>query len=136
MMMVVVMASPGNLTVHAVPSAISGNPSVCMGVTTTLSDAPAAVPGAAVCRALPTVGITSGIAGGVTAGTTTINYTVAGCAMSIIVTINPLPTTILGTLNVCVGTTTNLTDAGGGSWSSVSDHVMVNSGTGAVTGVF
>ena len=33
-------------------------------------------------------------------------------------TVNPLPSAITGTMNVCAGLTTTLANAGGGTWSS------------------
>ena len=53
------------------------------------------------------------------------------------VTINPLPALIGGTLNVCDGDVTTLTNAtGGGTWSSLNESVAtVGSATGIVTGV-
>lgn len=73
----------------------------------------------------------------------TYNLTVydnPGCdstSPSIVVAINPLPAAINGTLNVCTGGTTALTDASsGGTWSSLNTTIAsVGGSTGVVTGV-
>lgn len=55
---------------------------------------------------------------------------------TVTVTINPIPASITGTLNVCIGTTTTLASAtSGGTWSSSNGNVTVGSTTGVVTGV-
>ncbi len=41
-----------------------------------------------------------------------------GCMTTAIVTVNPLPGSITGTASVCPGSTTTLSDEGGGAWSS------------------
>ena len=53
------------------------------------------------------------------------------------VTVNPLPDPITGTAEVCVGSTTTLSNAtGGGEWASLNTGVAtVGSATGVVTGV-
>ena len=69
-------------------------------------------------------------------GTTTVSYTLAGCAATTVATINSAPVAITpATATVCTGSTTNLTDATtGGVWSSSNANATV-SGTGVVTGV-
>ncbi len=90
--------------------------------------------------------------GAVIAGATTSSYTAtvtgtynvivynsATCdstSLPVVVSVNPLPTAILGTLTTCAGSATNLSDAtGGGAWSSVTTSVATVASTGIVTGV-
>lgn len=55
---------------------------------------------------------------------------------TVTVTINPIPASITGTLNVCIGATTTLASAtSGGTWSSSNGNVTIGSTTGVVTGV-
>jgi trimeric autotransporter adhesin len=125
------------VTVNPLPSAIGGTAIACVGATTTLTDATGGGTWSSGSPAIATIGSSSGIASGVAAGLSVISYTLGtGCRVTKIVTINPLPATISGTTNVCVGSTTTLTDAGGGSWSSSDPSVAtVGTGTGVVTGV-
>ena len=55
--------------------------------------------------------------------------------MTAVVTVNPLPTPILGATEVCYGLTTNLSDATTlGTWSSSNSNALIGSATGIVTG--
>ncbi len=124
------------VTVNAQPSAITGTPNVCQGLTTSLSDPDA---GGSWSRSNLNVviGSTSGLVGGVTAGTTTISYTLpTGCSVSAVVTVNPL-STISGTTVICSGLTSSLTDAtiGGGWISSDPTVATIDAGSGLTTGV-
>ena len=125
------------VTVNTVPAAISGTLSVCSGLTTTLSDTPgggtwSSSPGSGTASVVFNTGV---VTGGV-AGTAHITYTIGtGCNISAIVTVNPLPNPILGTLTVCAGLTTSLSDGTpGGTWSSSSASLAnIGSTTGLVT---
>ncbi|MBK7134350.1 MAG: Ig domain-containing protein [Bacteroidales bacterium] len=62
----------------------------------------------------------------------------SGCytIQPVIATVNPLPAPITGTLTVCVGSTTTLSDiTPGGSWSSATPAVATIDAGGVVTGV-
>lgn len=90
---------------------------------------------------IATVGST-GVVTGIAAGTTTISYTVTNSCGSAsatkVVTVNEaLTTPIAGTLTVCTGATTALTNATpGGLWSSSAPLIAtVNPTTGLVGGV-
>ena len=127
------------VTVNALPTAINGTLTVCSGLTTTLTDGSAGGTWSSSATGIATVGLSTGIVtGGVvaTTSTATITYTLGtGCIITAVVTVNPLPTAILGNLSVCSGLTTTLSDAGGGTWSSGATGVAtVGSTTGIVTG--
>jgi uncharacterized protein YjdB len=128
-------ATSKTITVNALPSAISGPSSVCVGQTITETDGG----GGTWSRTGSTISIgsSSGVVTGITAGTCFITYTLplTGCIATKEVTVNTSPGTISGTLNVCIGAATYLSDAGVGLWSSSSSAVTVGSGTGVVTGV-
>ncbi len=120
--------------VNPLPSAILGNTGVCQGLITTLSDAGGGSWSSTDATVL--VGAGSGDVVGMAVGTATITYTLpTSCATTTIVTVNPLPSSILGTPVVCKGLITTLNDAGGGTWNSGDATVTVNASTGDVTGV-
>ncbi len=125
------------LTVNPLPLAITGSPNVCLGLTTSLSEA---IPGGV--WSSSSTGIASvdvaGTVTGVTTGAATITYTLgAGCFATDNVTVNPLPASISGALNVCIGSITALGNTSpGGTWSSGSPGIAtVAPGSGVVTGI-
>jgi uncharacterized protein YjdB len=124
------------ITVNASPSPITGILNVCVGSTTTLADP---TPGGTWTSTTPAVGTISvgGVVTGISAGTTLISYTVGSCPALATVTVNPLPTVIGGTLTVCVGETTNLTDGiPGGTWTIAPTIIAtIGSTSGTVMGV-
>src|SRR5205814_10056267 len=66
------------------------------------------------------------------------SYTLpTGCFTTTVITVNPLPATISGSLNVCVGATVTLTDgSSGGAWSSSNTgQAAIGSASGSMTGV-
>jgi uncharacterized protein YjdB len=124
------------VTVNSLPAPITGTLTVCTGTTTTLTSA---TPGGLWLCSPSTVATISTAVGGVTgvaAGTATVSYRVIGCTTTAVITVNPLPTAILGILSVCSGSTTTLMDATtGGTWSSSNTAVAtVGSSNGVVTG--
>ncbi len=111
---------------------ILGTLHVCQGSTTLLSDATTG--GTWGCAPSTTATITSGgLASGHLAGVAAVSYTSSGCSTTVIVTVNPLPSTISGAGSVCIGSSITLTDVGG-TWSTGSSSLSVGS-TGVVTGV-
>ena len=125
-------------TVNPTPAGISGSPFVCVGLTTTLSDATSGGTWSSSNPALGSVGSTTGIVAGLAIGVPTITYTLpAGCFATMAESVNTQPPAITGTLTVCAGLTTTLSDAvGGGTWSSSNTAVgSVIATTGVVTGV-
>src|SRR6185312_2156136 len=123
-------------TVNPLPSAISGTTTVCSGLTTTLSDAGGGT-WTSSDGSVANVDLNTGVVTGGTAGTATITYTIpTGCINTAMVTVNPLPSAISGTTDVCQGLTTTLTDAGGGTWTTDDNTIAaVDMATGVVTGV-
>ena len=120
-------------------SAITGAASVCVGATTTLSNA---TPGGVWSAANSNAAVTAaGVVTGLVAGIDTIYYTVTtGCGSATAsheVTIGSLPVVpaISGPSSVCNAASITLANAiGGGTWSSALGRVTVSS-TGVVTGV-
>ncbi len=126
------------ITVNPSPGPVSGPSQVCVGMTITLTDATTGGAWGSSATGVATVGATTGIVTGVTPGTAIIAYTMpSGCSSTQVVTVNPLPITILGVLKVCVGATTTLSDAvTGGTWSSGSPGIATaGATTGIITGV-
>ncbi len=125
------------VTVNSLPLAITGTMNVCKGLTTNLMDATTGGIWSSNNTSVATIGAVSGIVTGISASTASVTYTLpTGCIMTTPVTVNPLPSSITGTTNVCVGLTVALSDAGGGSWSSSNSAMAsVDAVTGVVTGV-
>ncbi len=125
------------VTVNPLPVAISGPSSLCDGASATFTDAPGG--GTWTSSAIPvaTVGTSSGLVTGIAAGSAIISYTLStGCYAIKLITVNGLPASISGTASVCVGSTTTLTDAGGGTWSSSTTGVAtIGTSTGIVSGL-
>jgi len=105
------------VTVNALPSPITGVPSVCAGGgTTTLSDA---TTGGAWSSSNANATVAGGLVTGVTPGTSVITYTLpTTCSASATVTVHPLPTISGGAdVAICFGSSTPLTATGGGAYS-------------------
>jgi len=125
--------------------------------TVTVDPSPGAIVGPLGLCALTTAALTDGVGGtwsssntavgtissggslyGVSAGTTFITYTLpAGCTAVATATVNSLPAAITGTLTICAGQVSGLSDATtGGTWVSGNIAVAtVGLSTGTVTGV-
>ncbi len=126
------------VTVNALPSAITGTPNVCAGGgTTTLSDATTGGTWSSSNTLVATVGTGTGIVSGTGPGTVTISYSMgAGCTVSMPVVVNPVPSSITGSPNICIGAVTLLSDiTPGGVWSSSNSSVATIGTGGNVTGV-
>jgi len=122
--------------VNPLPASISGATNVCVGNNITMSDAGGGT-WASSSTSFATIDALSGMVSGISSGTTTITFTFGtGCIATIVVTVNPLPSGIFGTNNVCNSLTTTLTDAGGGTWASSNTSVAnVGFSSGLVTGI-
>jgi uncharacterized protein YjdB len=125
-----------------VVAAISGTTHQCVGSTTTFTDATPGGVWSSSNTAIASIS-TSGIASGISAGVATISYSVSagGCtsAATIDDTVMTVPAhaPITGTMTVCAGATTTLSNTDpGGVWSSSAPGIAtVNAGTGVVTGI-
>ncbi len=131
-------------TVNTAPvvAAITGVTNECIGSTSLLSDATAGGTWSSSNPSVAGVGAGTGIVTGVAAGVVTITYTVpgTGCAGIAVIanTVNSVPVSmpITGITNVCLGSTTTLSDASfGGVWSSSNTAVATINTTGVVSGV-
>ncbi len=87
--------------------------------------------------AVATIDSTKGLFTGISAGTVTITYAVGASYITKTVTVQPNPVPIIGTTNVCVGSTTILSDTiVGGKWGSNNNSIAtIDSITGVVSGV-
>lgn len=124
------------LTVHPSPAAIVGSSTVCVGLSTTLTTT---TTGGAWSSATPSVANinTIGVVSGLSPGVSTIFYTLpTGCRASQILTVNPIPPSIMGGVTVCPGATLALTNSvAGGSWSTAATTLSIDGTTGIVTGI-
>jgi len=123
------------VTVNEAPSPIAGVTTVCQGSTTSLSDVATNGTWSSSSITVATI-TTAGIVSGVSGGVSVISYS-TGCGSDVgtIVTVTPIPAAISGTLTVCQGSTTSLSDAaGGGTWSSSNTAVATVGSTGIVFG--
>jgi len=124
------------ITVHPLPSAISGPSGVCIGSATTLSNTGGGVWSSGN-MAIATIGSSTGVVSGITLGTARITYTLStGCITVTTIAVNPLPSAITGLPDLCIGLTTNLSDAGGGTWISSNTNIATAGlASGIITGV-
>ncbi len=125
------------VTVNPLPAGITGLASGCTGLSINLSDATAGGTWLSGNPVVASVGMLSGLVTGLTVGTSVITYQLpTTCIATIEVTVNPSPLAIVGSNNVCAGSTTYLTDpAIGGTWSSSAPaNADIGSTTGIVTG--
>jgi uncharacterized protein YjdB/subtilisin-like proprotein convertase family protein len=122
--------------VHPLPAAITGNRNVCIGSTTLLENASSGGTWTSANSAIGTIDVNTGTVGGIAQGTTTITYTLpTTCSRTAVVTVNPLPNPIFGTLNVCQASFVTLTNSTpGGTWSSNAPAIAPISAAGVVTG--
>lgn len=126
------------LTVGVMPAAITGSMLLCTGGTTTLSCTTTGGTWVSGSAGVATVGSATGVVAGVGAGVASISYVHSGgCMQTAEVTVNSAPGIISGTLEVCPGGTSTLTNAtSGGTWSSGSTAVAtIDSSSGMITGV-
>ena len=119
------------------PAAITGGTEVCEGGST-ITLANATPSGSWGVTPLSTATISgSGIVSGITAGNATVTYTATnGCYVTRVITVNPLPSVIAGTMSVCQTAVTTLSSTPGGTWTSGATTIAtVNGASGAVYGV-
>ncbi len=116
---------------------ITGTLSVCVGLTTTLSNATTGGTWSSSTTSIATIGSTTGIVSGITSSVSTITYTVGTSYVTAVVTVNPLPAPIIGSSIVCLGTPDPLSDATpGGIWVTTGPTTaIVGTSSGIVTGI-
>ena len=121
------------VTVHPLPSLISGSGSVCLGASSVLSNALVGGVWSTASTAIAIIGGGSGILTGMALGTTTVTYTLpTGCARTTVITVNPLPTAISGSASVCRGASAFYSSTSPGGWWSSGDSAIatINPTTG------
>lgn len=125
------------ISVNPLPASISGPSLVCEGGSTI--DLDNIIPGGTWSCSNSNVNIdaSNGIVTGITAGVSIVTYTaVTGCYTTKLLTVNPVPAPITGTLNTCVSNTVTLfSSTGGGAWHSSNAEVSVSALSGMVTGI-
>jgi trimeric autotransporter adhesin len=124
------------ITVNALPATISGSGVVCEGSLMNLNNGTPGGAWSSESDAMATVS-SAGAVTGVSAGTVSISYTLGtGCYRTKVVTVNALPDFISGSTQVCVSSTTTLSNAtGGGVWSSSAAGVASVNISGVVSGL-
>ncbi len=126
------------VTVNSSPVAITGVATVCEGAATTLHDGTTGGRWTSGITGSASVGSGTGIVTGVTAGIVPVTYalTTTGCMTTAQITVNPLPSPIMGATAVCTGATTPLSDGTtGGTWSSSNLSATIDPGTGLLSGM-
>jgi uncharacterized protein YjdB len=124
---------------------LSGTQAICVNGTSAFTSTVSGGSWSSSSTSIATVNASSGVVTGVAAGTATITYTVigtGGCAnatatRTVTVTAAPNAGTLSGNQNICAnGTTTFVSTAAGGTWSSSAPGIAsVNANSGVVTGV-
>ncbi len=132
------------ITVSSTPyvASISGASAVCVGATTTFTDATTGGTWSSSNTAIASV-TSGGVVRGLAAGTATISYSISGTCgtanATATITVNATPSTpalITGTTTICNGTNTTLADAtSGGTWSSSNTAIASINSSGTVYGI-
>ena len=129
----------GTYTVSPTPGPITGGPTqFCVGSGGTMMDATSGGVWSSSSPGTASVGAASGIVTGVSGGYAYIYYTVAGCSVMVMDTVNETFTDpIAGPTTVCLGSTINLTDTvgAGSTWSSSDPAIASVNTSGVVTGL-
>jgi trimeric autotransporter adhesin len=124
------------VTVNTAPAAITGTLEVCPGLTTSLSSTSMGGTWSSGDIAIATVNASTGVVTGIATGTAAITYMLSSsCETSAIVTVNAPAPAIAGTLAMCQGTTTTLTNVAAGTWSSSDLTVATINASGVVAGI-
>lgn len=124
-----------SVTVKSSPSAIVGPTDMCVGSDTTLSSLPVAGTWTSSNSTVATIGSTTGILTCISAGVVTLYYSInTGCSVSSVVTVNTLPSNIVGSSMVCEGSDILLNSTpAGGVWTS-SNTTVATVSSGSVSG--
>ncbi|MES2703357.1 MAG: FG-GAP-like repeat-containing protein [Bacteroidota bacterium] len=124
------------VTVSAVAAITSASLSfsICVGSTVVLSNATAGGTWSSSNTAMASIGSSTGAITGIANGTATVSYlTPAGCAATVIVTVNAAASAV-GSATLCVNETVTLSSGGGGSWSGTASSVIDGPSGGFITG--
>lgn len=127
------------ITVNPTPTAISGMNTLCVGSSIILTDTTSggswSISNPAVAN-LVSSGSTCTVTGDSAYHANIIYALGYGCSVSMTISVNALPTPIIGVSNLCNGTSAVLSDlAPGGTWSTGSAYFTVGSGSGNITGI-
>jgi len=125
------------LTASITPGVIAGFGNVCTGALLSLSNSSAGGVWSSSMTGTATIDAATGVVSGITAGSTLISYTAPwGCLRTRLINVQQSPDVIGGTLSVCTGATTQLTNGTtGGTWSSSSAATAtIDALLGSVTG--
>ncbi|MBX2907869.1 MAG: PKD domain-containing protein [Taibaiella sp.] len=122
------------ITINPVPGAITGTARTCEGTTTMLFQSLAGGSWSSSDATVATIDA-SGLVTGVNDGTATITYAFGtGCLTTRVVTIDPLPDTIVGDVQLCYGELSWFTNSlPGGTWTSTNPVSVPISITGLAT---
>jgi uncharacterized protein YjdB len=122
------------IAVNPLPANIAGSSNVCVGASTTLTNATTggnwtSGPGASIDA--------SGTITGIAAGNTTVTYQLpTGCRKTTTILVNPLPAAISGSTSVCQGQLSGLSNAtSGGTWSSTNTAILTVNAAGVISGI-
>lgn len=131
-------AATAVVTVTSAVGTISGNPNLCVGGETTLTNVTGGGSWISGATAIATVGSATGIVSGIGAGTATITYRITDyCYSTQVVTVGVTPAAISGASGVCIGSNITMTHSiSGGTWSSSTPSIgTIDATTGIVTGI-
>ncbi|MES2703221.1 MAG: T9SS type A sorting domain-containing protein [Bacteroidota bacterium] len=126
------------ISVNASPAAITGSAAICTGVSTTLASTSTGGTWTSSNTSVATAGASSGIVTGAGVGTAAITYTLpGGCFATRVVTVNSAPGAVMGSLAVCLTTTSTLSNSStGGTWVSDNTAIaLIGSSSGLVSPV-
>ncbi len=120
------------ISISTSPALISGSGSVCLGLSTTLSDASGSGTWSSSNTSIATIDPSTGVVSGASVGLDTIYYTAYGCSAARPFNVNALPAAISGLTEVCAGSNLTFTDASTpGVWTSGTTAVATITSTGA-----
>ncbi len=107
------------ITINVLSTPITGPGTVCQGSTITLANTTGPGTWSSGTTSVATVNSTSGLVTGVAPGTSVITYVFGGCATTVTVTVQPIPTSIvtpLGSTTLCPGDFVALTSSTGAGY--------------------
>jgi len=123
------------ITVNPLAGPITGSTFICPGNIVALSNS---LPGGTWSCSPVSVATVSpvGVVSAITAGTAIVTYTTVCNAVTIVVTVNPVPGPITGNTPVCPGNTITLfNSAPGGAWTCTPSSIATISSTGVVSAI-